>query len=254
MKTTLIFAALFTVFAAQATEFAGSITFNDMTLDVTLNDVTNKVTFEIAGPKSGYISMGFGSQKMNGAYCIFANEDGINSSQERILGNYTYGLALGTNLISVDNYSTTSTIASYTITRDLSVSSAEPQAYDFIAQEGLVDVMLAYGNSTGQRHSDRFAGTIDFKKLSTVSTKENIVSQTLKVYPNPTFSSLNIQLNKVSTSTNVSIYSLQGKLIKETNFVNKELLAVDVNDLTDGSYMVKVKGSTFFSTTVFVKK
>ena len=254
MKTTLIFLSLFTVLTAHATEFSGSITFNDMTLDVTLNDVTNKVTFEIAGPKSGYISMGFGSQQMNGAYCIFANEGGVNSSQERILGNYTYGLALGTNLISVDNYSTTSTIASYTITRDLSVSSVEPKAYDFIAQEGSVDVMLAYGNSTGQRHSDRFAGTIDFKKLSTVNTKKNIVSQTLKVYPNPTFSSLNIQLNKVSTSTNVSIYSLQGKLIKEINFVNKDLLAVDVSALNEGSYLVKIKGNKFFSNTVFLKK
>ena len=97
MKTTLIFLSLFTVLTAHATEFSGSITFNDMTLDVTLNDVTNKVTFEIAGPKSGYISMGFGSQQMNGAYCIFANEGGVNSSQERILGNYTYGCLLYTS-------------------------------------------------------------------------------------------------------------------------------------------------------------
>ncbi len=254
MKTTFILASLFTVLTAQASEFFGSVTFNNMTLDVTLNDVTNKVTFELAGPKSGYISMGFGAQQMNGSYCIIANEGGVNSSQERILGFHSYGTKLATDLISVDSYSATSTIASYTISRDLSVSSIESQAYDFVAQEGTVDIMLAYGNTTGQHHADRFAGTINFQRIIDVSTKENIVAQTLKVYPNPAASVLNIQLNQVSTSTNVSIYSLQGKLIKAIDFANKEVLSVDVNDLTVGSYLVKVKGSSFFSTTIFVKK
>jgi hypothetical protein len=254
MKTTFILASLFTVLTAQASEFFGSLTFNNITLDITLNDVTNKVTFDVAGPKSGYISMGFGAQQMDGAYCIIANEGGVNNSQERILGFHSYGTKLATDLITVDSYSATNTIASYTITRDLTVSSTEAQAYDFVAQEGTIEIMLAYGNTTGQYHTDRFAGTINFQKISNTSTKENIVAQQLKIYPNPTSQALNIQITKASTTTNVSIYSLEGTLIKVANFVNKEVLTVDVNNLSAGSYLVKVKGSKFLSSSVFIKK
>ena len=255
MKTTLIaVATLLTGLTSQASEYFGSVTFNDMTLDVTLNDITNKVTFGVTGLKTGWVSMGFGSQQMNGTYCIIANEGGTNNSQERILGFHSYGTKLATDLISVDSYTTTATSASYSITRDLTVSSTEAQAYDFVAQAGTVDLIMAYGNSTAQHHAARFFGTIDFVKITTTSTKETIIPQELKVFPNPATNQLNVQLDKASAATTVTISDLQGKLIKQTEFVNQKLLNVNVSDITAGSYMVKVNGSNFLSTSIFVKK
>ena len=255
MKTTLIaIAALFTGLTSQASEFFASVTFNDMTLDVTLNDVTNKVIFDVTGPKSGWVSMGFGSQQMNGTYCIIANEGGTNNSHERILGFHSYGSKLATDLLTVDSYSTTATKATYSITRDLSVSSTEAQAYDFVAQEGAIDLIMAYGNNTAQHHAARFFGTINFQKVTATSTKKTIIAQELKVFPNPTTNELNVQLDKASATSTVSIFDLQGKLIKETKFVNQKLLNVNVSDINAGSYMVKVKGTNFFSTSIFVKK
>lgn len=254
MKTILIATALLFTITAQASEFFGSVTFNDMTLEVTLNDVTDKVTFEVSGPNSGWVSMGFGSQQMDGTYCIIANENSANITQERILGFHSYGTQLGTSLIFTESYNVNGSEVTYVISRDLTVSGTEAQAYDFVAHEGSIDLILAYGNTTAAHHAARFFGTINFERISVNKTKETIVAQELKVFPNPTTEKISVQLDKASATSKVSIYDLQGKLMKESEFVNQALLEMDVANIAAGSYMIKVKGANFLSSSIFVKK
>lgn len=63
------------------------------------------------------------------------------------------------------------------------------------------------------------------------------------MYPNPAKDVLTIKLNNIS-SANLSIYDIQGKLIKERTISNEQNLELSVSDLQSGMYFVKLNTAT----------
>ena len=63
------------------------------------------------------------------------------------------------------------------------------------------------------------------------------------MYPNPATDVLTIKLNNIS-SANLSIYNIQGKLIKERTISNEQNLELSVSDLQSGMYFVKLNTAT----------
>jgi hypothetical protein len=63
------------------------------------------------------------------------------------------------------------------------------------------------------------------------------------MYPNPATDVLTIKLNNI-TSANLSIYDIQGKLIKEHSISNEQNLELNILDLQSGLYFVKLNTST----------
>jgi len=52
----------------------------------------------------------------------------------------------------------------------------------------------------------------------------------------------------------VSILDLHGRLISTEIFTNSEMVTMNTADLAVGSYLVKIKGDSFTSSSVLVKK
>ena len=69
----------------------------------------------------------------------------------------------------------------------------------------------------------------------TLSTKENVSNNDLKIYPNPAQDFITIENGKKLSS--VKIYDVSGKLVLSTNILSNK---IDVNTLTTGNYMIEV--------------
>lgn len=67
----------------------------------------------------------------------------------------------------------------------------------------------------------------------------------VQLYPNPVSEELILDLSSVSSELiNVEIYDMSGKLLIQTNNLNTNILSIDMTNLANGMYQVKLKSST----------
>ena len=94
---------------------------------------------------------------------------------------------------------------------------------------------------------------IQINNLPVLSTDEVGKKESIKIYPNPTAETLNIETD--SKINSIAIFDAKGSLIKnfqETGISNGK--RINVSDLISGIYMVKIKTSTSEFTKKFIKK
>lgn len=94
---------------------------------------------------------------------------------------------------------------------------------------------------------------IQINNLSVLSTDEVGKRDLIKIYPNPTAETLNIETD--SKINSITIFDAKGSLIKnfqEAGISNGK--RINVSDLVSGIYMVKVKTSVSEFTKKFIKK
>jgi len=87
-------------------------------------------------------------------------------------------------------------------------------------------------------------------KTCTLSTADNILAQTLQIYPNPVKNNLNIKSEKISL-TKIEIYSVLGKKMKQ---YTAGLSKINIEDLSSGLYLIKVISDKGNYTTKFIKE
>lgn len=91
----------------------------------------------------------------------------------------------------------------------------------------------------------------DLSIYQSTASLPNFDKNHLKVYPNPVKDNLSISYNK--TITNYSIYDLTGRLIKnETN--SSENLTINLEQLNQGTYLLKLNTSTENEVIKFIKE
>ncbi|MFT5213828.1 MAG: hypothetical protein ACI9WV_001552, partial [Patiriisocius sp.] len=84
----------------------------------------------------------------------------------------------------------------------------------------------------------------------TLSTNNNTILETYKIYPNPTNgNTLYFNITKDST---VKLYNVLGKLIKIAK-VNTQNKSLDISTLSKGIYILKIKSGNQFSTKKIIK-
>ena len=83
-------------------------------------------------------------------------------------------------------------------------------------------------------------------KQATLSPQEFDIVNDLSIYPNPTLGTFSIN----HLVTNVEIYSITGQLVKSFNTISSENYLFDVNDLSNGVYLVKAIDSNNSSKTM----
>ncbi|PKG41608.1 T9SS type A sorting domain-containing protein [Psychroflexus sp. MES1-P1E] len=73
----------------------------------------------------------------------------------------------------------------------------------------------------------------------------------LSLYPNPTTGLINIDLKGAGeTLKSVKIFSTDGKLVKQINFINNSTEQIDISDLSKGFYLVELQTAN----TIYVEK
>lgn len=75
---------------------------------------------------------------------------------------------------------------------------------------------------------------------STLGISEQKVISSLKMYPNPATSELNIQLSNDITSGVIHLYDVQGRLLQNQRVTANTVQKIDVNALTNGFYFITV--------------
>lgn len=80
----------------------------------------------------------------------------------------------------------------------------------------------------------------------------------MKTYPNPTTDNTTLTFNLDETSTvNVSVYSISGRLVKTVTNKNvqagAQTLTIDASDLPNGTYIVKFHAGNQNETAKFIK-
>ncbi|KFF03588.1 T9SS type A sorting domain-containing protein [Chryseobacterium luteum] len=113
--------------------------------------------------------------------------------------------------------------------------------------------ILISGDST---HDDRqFALARITINNESLSTGEVAGKTELSFYPNPVTDFLYIDLNSESTPENLSLYSMDGKLIKPLEYIRQgDKLKVDLQNYVSGTYLIHIKYDKKDQTLKIIKK
>ncbi|AFM06291.1 conserved repeat protein [Bernardetia litoralis DSM 6794] len=74
----------------------------------------------------------------------------------------------------------------------------------------------------------------------TLSNDDFITANYIKVYPNPTTSLLNVELNMALNATEVSLVNALGIELQKTKITNSNTITLDLENLSNGIYFVKI--------------
>ena len=128
-----------------------------------------------------------------------------------------------------------------------------------IVGNGSANNKLYFGNSNTDLY--HFNGTIDDVKIfdktlcadeidslfqqGSLSINENFLESTINVFPNPSNGTFTV--NSETPIDLIEIYSLDGKLIQTLKTDNENLSPIKINNLTNGTYLLKINQSEKFS-------
>lgn len=75
----------------------------------------------------------------------------------------------------------------------------------------------------------------------------------IKTYPNPASDFIHIELQEKVADWNVSLYSLQGQLIKEIKAAQSNVASIDIRDIANGLYLLKVSDGAAYQSRMIQK-
>lgn len=86
---------------------------------------------------------------------------------------------------------------------------------------------------------------------------DEVLKNTITIYPNPTDQFLNLQLPEgiISSNTKVELYDISGRLIGSPNpIIEGQKMKMHVNGLSDGVYLIRVNNGEEQWSQLFIKK
>lgn len=141
--------------------------------------------------------------------------------------------------INIDNNIKFDLIDNYTNER---IKISELGTYSFDIDSNTT----SYGNN-------RFKLVIYQSAVGINSTKNN---KTITVYPNPANNLIYFKNNSlIPEEVTISLLNLQGQLLKkETKLMNTEKGFMNINNISEGVYLLKIEGKNFTESHKFIKK
>ncbi|WP_312761159.1 M4 family metallopeptidase [Epilithonimonas sp.] len=89
---------------------------------------------------------------------------------------------------------------------------------------------------------------------STLAVEDAQKQNSISVYPNPTSGFVTIQNKNNSNLKNVEIYNVAGQLVQKFNVSNAKNASLDMSQLTNGTYVLKVISETETNSVKVIKK
>lgn len=102
--------------------------------------------------------------------------------------------------------------------------------------------------------TDKWIYSIVVEAATPNALKKNVVNETIKIFPVPATSVLNIELSTGCSNSEAIIVDIFGKIVKQVPLksdVNKYM--IDVSQLSDGIYVIKIKTISNIISKTFVK-
>lgn len=153
----------------------------------------------------------------------------------------------------VDNYANSCTslypaINFNTYTNDTCIKNIGDTLQITVPDELLQLYYLIYGNNSPQSITSILNGNYSFlrQKSKDKSINPLLLKDEFSVYPNPSTTYLNIDLPSEELIEDVSIYNTTGTLVfqqNKNNFINMSNIKIEINNLTNGTYIIRVKSN-----------
>lgn len=86
-----------------------------------------------------------------------------------------------------------------------------------------------------------------------LSIEDVNATASITIYPNPTSSFLNIQLNSGITNANLEVYDVLGKQVINHTISSENTSEMDVSHLNSGLYIIRISSGDFTETKRFIK-
>ena len=86
-----------------------------------------------------------------------------------------------------------------------------------------------------------------------LSTEENILSESITIFPNPTAGDLNINFSKNFETTNINIININGQTVINTTADGIGNRTIDTNNLATGVYFAQLSNDVGTTTIKFIK-
>ncbi len=107
--------------------------------------------------------------------------------------------------------------------------------------------ILGQGNVAAGVQMNVRLDDIKIAKVLTTGIKTNLLSEeTISLFPNPTSGVLNI--NTIDATTSVEVYNVIGEKVYSSKNLNKGLNSLDLSNLSNGSYFVKMNSNNNITT------
>lgn len=232
----------FTGFSQQKT--TGNITLStNMTVNLTLNNTTQKATMVFTGPSDRWFGLQFGS---------FTNSDGMATGQDFVYADGTtlidgkmIGIGSTPNTDSNQNWTVTAnTISSgiRTITAQRNLSTGDTNDYTFNYNNATIDFAWARRSSAGYTLNNHGGANREYVIGSTFTTMgvEDFSLRASSIYPNPSKGSFSIE-----TKTNldkINVYSQTGAFVKTIEVTDmNNMVNLNLTNFQKGVYLIELQ-------------
>ena len=128
--------------------------------------------------------------------------------------------------------------------------------YDLLA-DGTISTISSIAEFDSGTFNNGWAETYikGLVKVSSSTAGINDLTKTnISIYPNPTNNIINVNLGEVTSPTNYSLYSIDGKMIEDNNTVNSNSFSIDLTDMAIGIYILKIKSENSINTFKIIKR
>lgn len=94
----------------------------------------------------------------------------------------------------------------------------------------------------------------DVESFVSASVDEQQKELNALIYPNPVKNTLHIELEGDATTSLVTVSDLNGRQVRTIQLDGQTLLSMDVEDLSAGTYLLRIENANGFAATMFVKE
>lgn len=94
----------------------------------------------------------------------------------------------------------------------------------------------------------------DIESFMFAGVEEQMKELNAFLYPNPVKNTLHIELEGEATTSTVTVMDLNGRLVRTLQLDGQTLLSVDVDNLTSGTYLLRIENANGFASAMFVKE
>lgn len=148
---------LSTAVAPIHAEYIGTKSLPNISLQLELNEISNKAKITMSGPENGWFSIGFGGVTMEG-YAIVIGAQASGNYFETYMEFAMQPFPLTTQSLTLLSSQVVSNTRTMVFERSL--VGATGQHYTFAAQEQTMNISWAYGNRPFEYHTDRGTTTM----------------------------------------------------------------------------------------------
>ena len=228
--------------------------------------VTTNGGFGGGGSGSGYVVGGGGggySGGGGGSNSVSAGVGGGGGSfNNGINQNNTGGTNLGDGMVifTYNNYPDTSTsLIGLTISSNETGATYQwldcDNSFSIISGEtGVSYTATTNGNFAVEVTKNGCTDTSACVNINTIGINENYSLGGIDIYPNPTNNIINITLGTITSDVNLTLTSVEGKIVYQENNVSDNKVSVDLSNNSKGIYFLKVEANNQYKVYKVIKE